>query len=207
MFEDLCLYSDRSCRDYQLLRGDSRQLIGKIDRFDAAIFSPPYPNSFDYTDIYNLELWMLGYLDSKISNQSLRRSTLRSHVQVNRPLEKKPLKSVKLGRLYTELSAIRGDLWDDRLPEMVISYFEDMRQILADIHTSLESDGRVFMAVGNSQYAGVRIDVPRILAEISKNLGFDVINSCAIRSMRTSAQQGGEHDLAESLVVLAPARQ
>jgi len=206
IFEDLCLYADRNCREFQLLRGDSRLLVGKIGKFDAAIFSPPYPNSFDYTDIYNLELWMLGYLDTKSSNQSLRRSTLRSHVQVSRPLEAKPIASTRLRRLYAELSAIRGELWDDRLPEMVISYFEDMRLILADIHASLESDGRVFMAVGNSQYAGVRIDVPKILADISENLGFEVISSHAIRSMRTSAQQGGEHDLAESLVVLAPAR-
>ena len=34
----------------------------KIGPHDLAVFSPPYPNSFDYTDVYNVELWAMGYL-------------------------------------------------------------------------------------------------------------------------------------------------
>jgi len=43
--------------------GDGVAVTLAADPVDAAIFSPPYPNSFDYTDVYNLELWVLGYLD------------------------------------------------------------------------------------------------------------------------------------------------
>jgi hypothetical protein len=77
---DLRRFSDRKCRDYRLLRGDARQLVGEIDALDLAVFSPPYPNSFDYTDVYNVELWTLGYLDSAEKNTALRKQTLRSHV-------------------------------------------------------------------------------------------------------------------------------
>ncbi len=40
---------DSSGKDYVVLRGDSRELLGSIDEADLAVFSPPYPNSFDYT--------------------------------------------------------------------------------------------------------------------------------------------------------------
>lgn len=51
---------------------------------DLAVFSPPYPNSFDYTDVYNIELWTLGYIRDAASNQRLRSATLSSHVQIGR---------------------------------------------------------------------------------------------------------------------------
>ena len=56
-------------------------------QFDLVVFSPPYPNSFDYTDIYNVELWALGYLGSSADNRKLRGETLRSHVQIRRAYE------------------------------------------------------------------------------------------------------------------------
>ena len=57
VFTDLCSYPKRRCTEFTLLRGDARKLLSTAGPFDAAIFSPPYPNSFDYTDIYNIELW------------------------------------------------------------------------------------------------------------------------------------------------------
>lgn len=82
--EDICRYGGRPCEDYAVLRGDSRKLAADVGPIDFALFSPPYPNSFDYTDVYNVELWMLGYLRDTEGNRSLREGTLRSHVQVKR---------------------------------------------------------------------------------------------------------------------------
>jgi hypothetical protein len=79
--EDLEGYAPRAERGYQLIRGSCVDQIKASPEVDAAIFSPPYPNSFDYTDIYNIELWVLGYLSSARENLVLRQATLRSHVQ------------------------------------------------------------------------------------------------------------------------------
>jgi hypothetical protein len=57
---DLGAFGGRARTAAAVLRGDSRTLMNTVDPVDAAIFSPPYPNSFDYTDVYNLELWVLG---------------------------------------------------------------------------------------------------------------------------------------------------
>ena len=44
--------------------GDVREKISSIrdESIDIVITSPPYLNSRDYTDVYRLELWLLGYI-------------------------------------------------------------------------------------------------------------------------------------------------
>lgn len=53
-------FAARATKRYRLIRGDARASVAKIRTTDLVVFSPPYPNSFDYTDVYNVELWMLG---------------------------------------------------------------------------------------------------------------------------------------------------
>lgn len=75
---DIQRFRHRQHLGYDILRGDARQLTPAEGEFDVAVFSPPYPNSFDYTDVYNVELWVCGYLDSVAANRSLRMQTLQS---------------------------------------------------------------------------------------------------------------------------------
>ncbi len=202
VYTDLSRFEGRPRTDFSLLRGDSRELIDKSDPADLAIFSPPYPNSFDYTDIYNLELWMLGYLHSWDCNAELRNRTLRSHVQLKRDFSTDELPSPELKRAYDRLSSLRTELWNGNIPEMVTAYFADMRNILERLKKKLTRRGRAFLAVGNSKYAGVVIDTATILAELAPSAGFKILRIEPIRSMRSSAQQGGRAELNESLVVL-----
>ncbi len=97
-FSDICHYAGRAVNDYTLIRGDSRISMDLVNEADFAVLSPPYPNSFDYTDIYNVELWMLGYLKSSPDNLRLRRETLRSHVQINREYSTDALDSKSLAK-------------------------------------------------------------------------------------------------------------
>ena len=85
---------------------------------------------------------------------------------------------------------------------MVMAYFTDLLLVLKALHPKLNRRGRAFIAVGNSQYEGVLVDVRRILNDLAPPARFRVLESLPIRSMRSSAQQGGNHDLTESLVVL-----
>jgi DNA methylase len=81
---DILQYGNRAEPRYRLLRGDARKVLSKVDSVDLSVFSPPYPNSFDYTDVYNIELWGLRYLQQAKDNARLRLSTLSSHVQIKR---------------------------------------------------------------------------------------------------------------------------
>jgi hypothetical protein len=168
-----------------------------------AVFSPPYPNSFDYTDVYNVELWMLGYLSSPKDNRELRVSTLCSHVQIARDFPAAPRGSATLNDTLGHLDERRVQLWDRRIPEMVGGYFADLISVLKSIREAIAVSGRAWMVVGDSRYAGVRIPTARILAELAPDIGWRVLNTESCRSMRVSPQQGGRHELDEMLVVLS----
>jgi hypothetical protein len=196
-------YARRVCPAYEILRGDCRFELEGMDRCELAVFSPPYPNSFDYTDVYNIELWMLGYLTNSRSNQALRGSTLCSHVQVARDFPAPPSGSKTLNKALRALVRRRHDLWDRRIPDMVGGYFADMMSVLDRLRSCIVSRGLVWMIVGDSRYADVSIDTANIIVDLASSAGWTLRNLEPCRSMRTSAQQGGGFELAETLIVLS----
>jgi site-specific DNA-adenine methylase len=197
---DIESFCSRRHTGYKVLRGDARELARQSTKVDFVLTSPPYPNSFDYTDIYNIELWALGYLASKNDSYELRKSTLRSHVQIAHHGDLSDSITPRLKTAYRALAAQRKNLWNPRIPEMVCQYFDDMRIVLQGCKSALTTNGHLVMAVGDSRYAGVYINVAKIITEIGQELGFQLIRTEAVRSMRTSAQQGGRRVLKESLV-------
>jgi hypothetical protein len=200
---DIRRFESRQCRDYVVLKGDARTRISDVEKSDLAIFSPPYPNSFDYTDVYNIELWMMGYLKNWSENRTLRESTLRSHVQIKRSFEAdNHAFGDRLKETLGALDAVRSDLWNQSIPEMVAAYFADIHSIMEQLSHRLRERGRVYMVVGDSRYAGVDVPVAAILAEDSKKAGYRVVRAEPFRAMRASPQQGGAAELRETLLVV-----
>ncbi len=203
-FEDIHRFSGRPKTNIEVLQGDSRTVMQSLQRpADLIVFSPPYPNSFDYTDIYNVELWILGYLSSSIDNVRLRRSTVHSHVQIRRIAEKPMNASPTLQTAVKQLADKREELWDAHIPEMVEGYFRDLERVLVESLRLVSKRGKVLMVVGDSRYVGILIDVPAILVELGRAIGFTKAQIFEVRKMRASAQQGGNHHLRECIVELA----
>ncbi|UIZ04460.1 hypothetical protein L0Y16_03080 [Enterobacter hormaechei] len=200
--KDIASFSYYNNSSHSILRGDTRALLPTINHADVVIFSPPYPNSFDYTDVYNIELWMLDYLKSSDDNRSLRNRTLRSHVQAkwtaNPDIE---LKSNLLMDTITTLQNQRGILWNKNIPEMISYYFEDLYFIFMNFKRILKRGHHAIVAIGDSRYAGVHVDVGAILEEIIQPLGFILVEKGEIRSMRSSSQHGGKFELSEHCLV------
>ena len=65
-----------------IILGDGR-LPTKIgiqpETIDLILTSPPYPNNIDYSEVYKLELWLLGFIQDSQQFLELRKSTFRSH--------------------------------------------------------------------------------------------------------------------------------
>lgn len=195
-------YGRRATGDYEVVRGDSRAAIPGRGPFDLAVFSPPYPNSFDYTDVYNIELWMLGYLDGSGANRALREATLASHVQIHRDFAAAPKGSQTLDDTLGALEPLKASLWNPHIPAMVGAYFAELLGITEALATSLRPGGSIWAVVGDSRYAGVPVNVARVHAELAAARGLVVERMETLREMRASAQQGGQAQLAESLVVV-----
>lgn len=204
LFEDVRRFSGRPPTEIDVMHGDSRIAMKALKKpADLIVFSPPYPNSFDYTDIYNVELWVLGYLISSTDNTQLRQSTVHSHVQIKRSSEKPKNHSQTMLTAVNALKEKRELLWDKRIPEMIFGYFRDLERILMESLRLLTVRGKVLMVVGDSRYAGILIDVPAILVELATAIGFKKTQIFEVRKMRASAQQGGSHHLRECIIELA----
>jgi hypothetical protein len=76
-FEDVLRFENRPRSQVTVINGDARTALqGVQEKADLIVFSPPYPNSFDYTDIYNVELWVLGYIGCAADNTTDRKSVV-----------------------------------------------------------------------------------------------------------------------------------
>lgn len=204
VYEDSIRFEHRPTCETKIHNGDARIEINNIDdKADLIVFSPPYPNSFDYTDIYNVELWVLGYLESSIDNTALRKQTLRSHVQIKRNFDWPINNSPTLSESFSALEKCRENLWDKNIPEMVAAYFCDLEAILIRSRELITERGKLLIVVGDSKYANIYINVARILNELARGVGFNHIQAHEVRKMRTSAQQGGNQQLKEWILELS----
>jgi DNA modification methylase len=188
-------------------RGDSRIILGELpsQHYDLLVTSPPYLNSFDYSDVYRPELFAGGFVSSNADLRRLRLETLRSHVQVNwegsgmvaSPMIQPVLKSME-GR----------PLWDRRLPSMIQSYFADMAVIFREAKRTIRRGGEAWIVIGTSAYAGVEIPVDLILADVASRSGWTLKNIFVLRRLRAAGQHFAKSVveklpfLRESLIVL-----
>ena len=200
--EHIGRFSNRLVTSYDIRRRDCRITLQEIEPCQLAVFSPPYPNSFDYTDVYNVELWALGYLNGSDDNLALRTATLSSHVQVAREFSDAPAGSASLRVVLDGLESRRDALWDQHIPAMVGGYFSDLLSVLDQLWRILVRGATAWLVVGDSSYAGVQIPVAQVLEELVCTRGWKVLKKEPLREIRTSAQQGGEEMLAEQLLVL-----
>ena len=108
--------------------GDVRKNIDKVpdNSLDLIITSPPYLNSRDYTDIYMLELKVLQLVSSHEELQALRKSTIRSHVQV-KYFDIKPIDNLRLKQCLADMKNSDTKSWNSDILNMICGYFEDMQ--------------------------------------------------------------------------------
>ncbi len=174
----------------EVVLGDSRRALGNIENasFKLCITSPPYLNSFDYTDVYRPELFLSKFVGSAESLRALRYQTLRSHVQVawERPHKRSfgPIFDDTMDRL--EKSEVK--LWNQNIPDMVRAYFEDVEKILLHLRRLASKKAALWVVVSTSAYAGVEIPVDLIYAEVGQRTGWDLSEVGVLRHLRSSGQ-------------------
>lgn len=176
------------------------------DSINGVIFSPPYANSFDYTEIYKLELWFGDFVKEYEDLKALRQISVRSHLNAftNKYIEKK-LTLPELEQLLEELKT--KELWNKNIPMMLEMYFNQMFELLIKIHKVLKKDGFCSIVIGNSSYGGVVFPTDLFLAKFAQKVGFDVEKIEVDRFIITSSQQyfetiDSKNFLRESIVCL-----
>ncbi len=184
--------------------GDVRKHIDKVpdNSLDLIITSPPYLNSRDYTDIYMLELKVLQLVNSHEDLQALRKSTIRSHVQVKYS-NIEPIDNPRLKQCLKEMKESNTKSWNFDIHNMICGYFEDMQLLFAAFAKKMRSGGVIYFNVANSAYFGVEVPVDYIIGDIAESCGFKVREIRKARDLKTSPQQSSHvGKLRESVLVI-----
>ena len=92
-----------------------------------SIFSPPYANCFDYCEVYKLEFWLGGFVDSYKGFAKYRSIAMRSHVnsKFNHTIQNKIPDVDSIANLISTYN-----IWNKNIPDMLRGYFDDMFEIL-----------------------------------------------------------------------------
>ncbi|MBA6264280.1 DNA methyltransferase [Colwellia sp. Bg11-12] len=156
------------------------------DKFDGVIFSPPYPNCFDYTEVYKLEMWLGGFVSHVKDFRAYRDIMIRSSIncKFSHTIEH-PNNHVNL--ICDYLSTF--DIWNEKIPLMIKGYFDDMTKVLMKLYDQLHNNSPVYIIVANSCYKSVLIPTDALLASIGHNIGFKVEGIEEVRKIRASSQQ------------------
>jgi hypothetical protein len=198
--------------DAKVIEGDGRTFKStgiETESVDIVLTSPPYPNNIDYSEVYKLELWLLGFVNNSDEFLRLRKTTLRSHPTSDldsapnadflSAIAKNPLANF-FGPLIQRTEAHK-DAWRHRV---AIGYFSDLWLSLNEQHRCLRRGGRAFLVLGNSLHgsAGEAYLIPTdlLVAQLGKTVGFELERIIVARNTRR--RLSGNHFLRESIIVL-----
>lgn len=199
------LLSESELTPPNIICGDSRSIIDHnlTDKFSLCITSPPYLNTFDYTDIYRPELFLGQFINSMSELYDLRLNTVRSHVQAKWA---KPT-IMNFGTLYDvaikEILDRQNHLMHKDIPVMIQAYFEDMQSILSTLKKKANNNAELWIVVSTSAYAGIEIPVDMIIGEIGNKSGWYLKDIGVLRYLkkRKSKHSNEITQLRESVVI------
>lgn len=176
-YENIELINDTCLNMHRYLKNNS---------VDGIIFSPPYANCFDYTEIYKLELWFGGFVHEYSELKKLRCKSLHSHLNGNLSTEVNSRSKI-LSILIDKLKEKK--LWDKKIPKMLELYYDDMFSVIDQCYDLLDTNGFCSIVVGNSSYGGIIFPADLILAQYAESVGFKVDKIEIDRYIITSSQQ------------------
>jgi DNA modification methylase len=193
---------NESCLESEWTQGPAQEL-------DLILFSPPYPNNIDYTEVYKTELWALGKISTPEAFRAQRLLTVRSHpsVKFDRSLSylSDPAQREVQSLIDPILNAIpTNSRYRAQMERTVVGYADDMYSCLKACQHQLKSGGFCVYVVGNSVHGTreepVLIAGDILMAALAELAGLEVVS---IRVARTLPRRKIVSDLVrESVVVL-----
>jgi hypothetical protein len=171
----------------QVYLGDARDLSNvPFERSPTAIItSPPYPNRYDYSRIYSLEL-CFHFVKNFEELKNIRFSLLRSHIESKIGIEERPPHpSIREAVELLE----KQELNNPRIPFMLTTYFIDMKKCIEQWSKVLAKNAKVAIVVDNVRYDGEMVPTDLILSEMAENVGFRVKEIVICRYKGNSSQQ------------------
>jgi hypothetical protein len=193
-----------------VVHGDGRhpEQLSKDVEADLVLFSPPYPNNIDYTEVYKLENWFLGLISTTDAFREQRLRTVRSHPSVlfppNYALSENGYRTEFTKLVGPILNAIPSGRYYHQRCRLIRGYFEDMLATLVRLQPLVAPEGRIVYVVGNSAHgqgsAGFVIAADTVIAGLAEAAGYEVDGIRVAR--RPARRKISSEQLRESVVFL-----
>lgn len=169
----------------RIYEGDGRtleSLDNSNSQFDLIVYSPPYLNHLDYSEVYKLELWLSGAIQSQEEFRKLRLNTLRSHPSVKFPetFLVDSLSQRQWPRVLREalIDVVPPDRRRNERVRTIRAYMDDMLLALRNQFNFLIPGGLAICVVGNSVHGSKEQPIPiatdLLIASLAEVAGFQV---------------------------------
>ncbi len=170
-----------------LIAGDAKRLerFSALD-LDAVITSPPYLNGTNYYRNTKVELWFLKSLRTQADLAGFRAQTVTAGIN-DVTVEK--LAAPVNDTVAALVRTLNRDSYDRRIPQMVGSYFADMRKVFSGLESNMKANAPLLMDIGDSAYAGVHVDTPAILLEMLREKGWRNAREIVLRKRLSRSGQ------------------
>ena len=170
------------------------------NKLSLIMFSPPYANCFDYTEVYKTELWFGDFIKNYSELKVLRNKSMSSHL--NKDFAN--IKSIELVNYINKL--INKKLWSKKIIPMLNNYFVEFELLLENLYDLLKKEKYCIIVVGNSSYGNCVIPTDIIITNIATRIGYSSAKINVVRKLGTSSQQYKKVDkpdlLRESIIYL-----
>ncbi len=175
----------------RVLLGDARRLPLADAVAGSAVFSPPYPNRYDYSAIYQLELAAGGFVRAPEDLHRIRKSLLRSHLEAPPPESLLVMDDPGVMAVLRAVAAAAagGPSERGRTIRMLIGYFDDMCRVFAELARVLRPGAPAACVVATQTFFGCAVPTDVMLASIAQRAGLQVEELWVLRRKRVAVQQ------------------
>jgi len=149
----------------RVLFGNAESLPLSNDSVDLIITSPPYAsNAIDYMRAHKFSLVWLGY---PIEDLGEKRKLY---------IGAEAITSIKFEKIPTYTQSVLNKLTqaDDKKSIIVYRYYSEMTRVLKELYRVLKPGKAAVVVIGSSIIHGIDIETQNCLADIGKNIGFEV---------------------------------
>jgi tRNA G10 N-methylase Trm11 len=161
-----------------LLAGNARAMqAGPSLAVEAVVTSPPYLNGTNYFRNTKVELWFLRALEDQETLARFRFNSVTAGI--NDVVRRKPVSDNP--DVQAVVKRLNERAYDQRIGQMVGSYFYDMEQVLRGIVHHLVPGATVAIDIGDSIYAKTHVRTDQLLTAVAKPLGLVLQDALLLR--------------------------
>lgn len=155
-------YINTSC---EIRLEDARSTTITKNSIGAIITSPPYVTSYEYADIHQLTGFWFEYIADL---QGFRKNFIGTFYSLNQETH-------TISFLGQE---IVNDLLekDKRTAKEVANYFNDMNDVIKEMHRILKPGGHACLVIGNTTFLDVKIKSAEVFVELLTECGFSMVD-------------------------------